>query len=199
MLLLLVVAVFVILLLVAAAAARIAAPLQRGATIEAETEDIYDLPNWEQNHPDRELIPRGRRPDESRHFYFHVHGVRRRYGKEVNPHYKARQVAIKSCTRGDPVLLEREPSNQYDGNAILVRLGNGEDAGYVPSEIAVTLAPQLDAGEQVRAEVDWINAPDAGFGYGLKVRVGILLSDAELQAKAARRTRKSKPASPPQK
>lgn len=152
--------------------------------------DCYDKPNWRQNHPRRELIARGRRDDESRHFYFHVHGTRRRYGKQVNPHYSERQDAIRHCTRGDPLVLLREPSNQYDPNAILVRLTDGEDAGYVPSETAAVLAPQLDAGEGVRAEVDWINPPEPGFGYGLKVRVGILLSDAELQAKIAKRGRK---------
>lgn len=55
---------------------------------------------------------------------------------------------------------------------------NGEDVGYVPRNDAAELAPQMDAGKQVRAEVDWLNAPSDDIQrFGLKVRVGLLKDD----------------------
>jgi len=109
--------------------------------------------------------PRGRRKDEQRHFYFHAHGVM----------HGSRQRAIKQCARGEQLCLIREPENPFDKNAIRIRRLNGGDVGYVPKEHAAELAPRIDAGEQVRAEVDWLNSPSQYIEhFGLKVRVGIL-------------------------
>lgn len=46
----------------------------------------------------------------------------------------------------DPVFLVREPSNAHDRNAILVRIAEGHDIGYVPATEARRLAPLLDEG-----------------------------------------------------
>ena len=43
------------------------------------------------------------------------------------------------------VVLEREPENSYDANAIRVRLTADADAGYVAREAARGLAAHLDA------------------------------------------------------
>lgn len=109
--------------------------------------------------------PRGRRRDEQKHFYFHVHGVM----------HGNRQSVVSCCVRGEDICLIREPTNPFDRYAIRVLRLNGDDLGYVPRDIAAELAPMMDAGQQVRAEVDWLNSPTPEpRHYGLKVRVGLL-------------------------
>jgi HIRAN domain-containing protein len=48
---------------------------------------------------------------------------------------------------GAPLELRRDAANEHDSNAIAVFSGEGRQAGWVPREIAATLAPRLDAGE----------------------------------------------------
>jgi hypothetical protein len=47
---------------------------------------------------------------------------------------------------GRPLLLRRDPGNPHDANAIAVETPGGEQAGWVPREVAADLAPELDAG-----------------------------------------------------
>ncbi len=109
--------------------------------------------------------PRGNRSDERCHFYFHAHGIT----------HGDRQAVISRCVRGEHLQLVREPENPHDKNAIRIRRLNGEDLGYVPRNDAVELALKMDAGQQIRAEVDWLNSPTEDFQqFGLKVRVGVL-------------------------
>lgn len=49
--------------------------------------------------------------------------------------------------------LEREPDNSYDANAIAVLDGTGNRLGYVAREIARSVAPLLDAGDAVTAQL----------------------------------------------
>jgi hypothetical protein len=108
---------------------------------------------------------RGKRADERYHFYFHAHGVT----------HGNRQTAISHCVRGEELQLVREAENPYDTNAIRIRRLNGDELGYVPRDNAAKLAPMMDSGQQVRAEVDWLNSPSEEFQhFGLKVRVGVL-------------------------
>lgn len=48
---------------------------------------------------------------------------------------------------GRPLELRRDPANEHDPNAVAVETGAGgrEQIGWVPREIAVGLAPELDA------------------------------------------------------
>jgi len=46
---------------------------------------------------------------------------------------------------GRPLALRRDPHNPHDPNAIAVEAG-GAQVGWVPRELAVELAPELDAG-----------------------------------------------------
>jgi len=119
---------------------------------------------------------RGKRPDEQRHFYIHVRGAK----------YNNRQAAIQSCVCGEQVQLIREPNNPHDSSAILICRLSGQELGYMPHEVSFDLALAIDAGQKVRAEVDWINQPDeeqrrngggkfgAKYGFGTKIRVGLL-------------------------
>ena len=49
---------------------------------------------------------------------------------------------------GSPVRLRRDPANEHDPNAIAVEVvGRAAQLGWVPRDLAVDLAPALDAGE----------------------------------------------------
>lgn len=56
-------------------------------------------------------------------------------------------------TPGDLVQLVREPENIHDTNAVQVRVLADELLGYIPSEIAATLAQQLDDGMCAQARI----------------------------------------------
>ena len=64
---------------------------------------------------------------------------------------ESRRVGIAGVGRrvSEPVLawsflLEREPDNPHDANAVMVRLLDGRHVGYVPASIAASYAPLLD-------------------------------------------------------
>lgn len=59
---------------------------------------------------------------------------------------------IKLLEVGDTLVLERDPENQYDANAIKI-LKNGEFLGFVAKEIAGEIAPLLDEGAEAAVEV----------------------------------------------
>jgi hypothetical protein len=54
---------------------------------------------------------------------------------------------------GAALTLRRDPSNEYDPNAIAVLVSAGEQLGWVPREIAAELAGDLDAGRPWSAVV----------------------------------------------
>ena len=55
---------------------------------------------------------------------------------------------------GGPLALRRDAGNPHDANAIAVHpIGGGEQAGWVPRELAAEIAPELDAGRPWSAVV----------------------------------------------
>ena len=56
-------------------------------------------------------------------------------------------------TPGLPVILQREPDNIFDNNAITVRSADELVLGHVPREIAARLAPMMDSGQPVSARL----------------------------------------------
>jgi hypothetical protein len=52
-----------------------------------------------------------------------------------------------SAAPGRPLLLRRDPQNEYDANAIAVETEAGEPLGFVGRELAAQIAPSLDRGE----------------------------------------------------
>ncbi len=54
---------------------------------------------------------------------------------------------------GDAAVLEREPDNVHDSNAILVLTSTDEELGYVPRDLAKQMAPLLDAGAEASVVV----------------------------------------------
>ncbi|MEO8520560.1 MAG: HIRAN domain-containing protein [Acidobacteriota bacterium] len=73
---------------------------------------------------------------------------------------------------GEAVVLEREPDNPHDGNAILVLTQGGIELGYVPRELAKQMAPLLDGGADVEATVKKLLT--AAEGYTLPVVISTL-------------------------
>ena len=77
---------------------------------------------------------------------------------------------------GSKFILEREPDNAHDPNAIKVcipvrkgrhRLG----LGYIPASIAVDLAPLMDAGQQFKANFSYKIVDDNGITKGLLIKI----------------------------
>jgi hypothetical protein len=64
-----------------------------------------------------------------------------------------RRTACEGLQVGERVVLEREPDNHHDANAILILDTAGDELGYVPREDAAVMAPLLDAGGWVEATV----------------------------------------------
>jgi hypothetical protein len=54
---------------------------------------------------------------------------------------------------GRPLTLRRDPDNPHDPNAVAVLTAGGEQAGWVPRELARVIGGELDAGTQWTAIV----------------------------------------------
>lgn len=67
--------------------------------------------------------------------------------------HHAAALASDGAAPGSPLQLVRDPANEHDANAIKVLVAGGEQAGWVPRELAAELAPLLDAGEAWSAVV----------------------------------------------
>jgi hypothetical protein len=55
--------------------------------------------------------------------------------------------ALQAVEPGQPLTLRRDQGNEHDANAIAVDSLAGAQVGWVPRDLALDLAPQLDAGE----------------------------------------------------
>lgn len=68
--------------------------------------------------------------------------------------HHAEALAGEDVGPGRALELRRDPGNEHDVNAIAVYpAGGGEQVGWVPRELAVELAPELDAGRPWAAVV----------------------------------------------
>jgi single-stranded-DNA-specific exonuclease len=83
--------------------------------------------------------------------------------------FEGRQDLIPGLTPGIELDLERQPANVHDPNAIAVRFGRLQ-IGFIRKEIAVRIAPNIDAGERYRAEVKNLTGGGAkSFGVNIYV------------------------------
>lgn len=66
----------------------------------------------------------------------------------VGTDYSPERTSVcESLRKGDPIILEREPDNDYDPFAIMVKSKENKQCGYLPAELAKWLAVVLDAKE----------------------------------------------------
>lgn len=63
-----------------------------------------------------------------------------------------RQRLVEYLKTGQELRLVREPKNNYDRNAIAIYCEQGQ-LGYIPKELSVKLAPQIDKGQFIRCTV----------------------------------------------
>ena len=64
------------------------------------------------------------------------------------------QAVVLAFSEDDPLLLEREPSNQFDPNAIrVIEPNTTHHVGYVAKEFASEIAPLMDAGATATCKV----------------------------------------------
>ena len=96
--------------------------------------------------------------------------------KIAGMHVGKRMANAKYTNHGTRFIIEREPENEYDGNAIKVyvpvkkgkhRLG----LGYVPAKIAKDLAPLMDAGKKFETRFSYKIVSDNGVTKGLIIKV----------------------------
>ncbi|CDO69292.1 hypothetical protein BN946_scf184976.g11 [Trametes cinnabarina] len=73
---------------------------------------------------------------------------------------------------GEEVILQREPHNKYDRNAIQVKNIGGTQVGHIPRNIAAKLAPLMDSGE-ITVEGVMHEGNLSGFAYSLSMTLKI--------------------------
>ena len=84
--------------------------------------------------------------------------------------YENRAALLAGVITGNAVTLVRDYANQYDPNAIEVRVG-GERLGYMPRTNARLLAPRMDAGEIARATVVTVDRSQSDPKLSIQVSV----------------------------
>ena len=67
--------------------------------------------------------------------------------------FNGRQAYVKNLSIGDPLMLLREPGNQYDQNAIKITTIEGMQIGYIRAKLAAELAPLMDKGSKFTCKV----------------------------------------------
>lgn len=63
-----------------------------------------------------------------------------------------RQVFLSMMKPTDPIIIEREPQNLFDRNAVAVKC-NGNKIGYVGKQYVAILAPLMDQGRKFTARI----------------------------------------------
>lgn len=71
----------------------------------------------------------------------------------VGMKFCASKDTLKNLTIGDSLILEREPENKYDKNAILVKNSCWFPVGHISGDWAAVYAPKMDAGMTYHAEI----------------------------------------------
>lgn len=91
--------------------------------------------------------------------------------------FDGRQETIKRLTGREPVRIFPEPENKFDANALAVKCvydGEIRHVGYVPKEMASTIAPELEGetldGEIIRITGGYQQRDGSTASFGLWVR-----------------------------
>ncbi len=58
---------------------------------------------------------------------------------------------------GDKLILQREPDNRFDENAILILDGKGRKMGYIPEKDNIVFTRLMDAGKYLTAKIENIS------------------------------------------
>ena len=90
---------------------------------------------------------------------------------------EGRQEIVKTITEDTPVFLERDPLNPHDSNAIKVITREGDCIGFLSRQLALVIAPLIDAGEEYSASITCITGGN-GKNYGVNL---LILKDSAYQ------------------
>lgn len=72
---------------------------------------------------------------------------------------------------GQELILQRQPYNASDSNAIAVlHPSNNEQLGWISRQVAQTMAPKIDAGTTYRAFVSLVTGGN-GYNYGINIKI----------------------------
>jgi hypothetical protein len=89
-----------------------------------------------------------------------------------NEDRKSRQRLIARCRVGEKLVLEREPDNCRDPNAIKVLRMSGEQLGYIPAHVAANgLAKDLDCGMRPKCRIANLTGGQ-GRWRGVNIEIG---------------------------
>ena len=88
-------------------------------------------------------------------------------------HAEAAKANADSIKPGLQLTLRREPSNEYDGQAISVLLPSGERIGYIPQKHNPVISRLMDAGKLIFARVTESELK----GNWLHARIDVFLKD----------------------
>jgi hypothetical protein len=87
--------------------------------------------------------------------------------KIVGVTFEGRQDVLKTIQEGDILELQPEPDNQYDPNAVAVKMLDGTQAGYIPKNFAAMIH---DIADQMAARVTCVLGGDNNMAFGLRVK-----------------------------
>jgi single-stranded-DNA-specific exonuclease len=90
--------------------------------------------------------------------------------KIVGVTFEGRQSVVAGLAPGDRLELSRRPENPFDPNAIAVCYGDLQ-LGFLRREIALRVAPKIDAGERYTAVVTDVTGGGEGKSVGANIRV----------------------------
>jgi len=85
--------------------------------------------------------------------YASIGGASQFHTKLAGVSFEGRQDTIAGLSVGSELVLERQPENPYDANAIAVRFG-ALQLGFISRGIAKHLAPLIDEGARYRARIE---------------------------------------------
>lgn len=91
--------------------------------------------------------------------------------KVVGVTFGERQKYIRDMQIGERIILEREPDNTYDKNAIKVINSKGFQIGFISKDLAAQLAPKLDNGLKLSAVCSDITGGCVGYSYGVTIKI----------------------------
>lgn len=100
--------------------------------------------------------------------------------------FENRQDIIRQLNVSDPCRIEPEPTNQYDPNALAVKVAHAgaiHHVGFIPRDMAALIAPHL-AGESLTVSIQEItgglemaDGSQAAFGLRLHVELPTSFND----------------------
>ena len=69
------------------------------------------------------------------------------------------------------LLLQRDPENPYDPQAVQVLDPQGRPLGFLKRQVSQTIAPLLDQGVQVQCELAQITGQSLHHHYGINIKL----------------------------